>query len=134
MKKISKSGSLLVFGLLVCAVSFAQQKVFTAPPAADAMQNPFKGKADATDKGKLTYTTYCVPCHGDKGRGDGVAAAGLPKPPADHTSAKVQGQTDGALFWKIYTGNNPMPSYKSFTQTQIWELVNYIRTLSKGKK
>ncbi len=134
MKKTTKGLLLSVFVSMMCVPVFAQQKVFTAPSSADAMQNPFNGNAGATTNGKATYTTYCVPCHGDKGRGDGVAAAGLSKPPADHSSAKVQAQTDGALFWKIFTGNNPMPSYKILSQTQIWELVNYIRTLSKAKK
>lgn len=134
MKKVTKGSILLAISIAICFVAMAQQKVFTAPASADAMQNPFKDNASATANGKVTYTTYCVPCHGEKGRGDGVAAAGLAKAPADHTSGKVQSQTDGALFWKIYTGNNPMPSYKMLTQTQIWELVNYIRTLSKSKK
>jgi len=134
MRKITKGSILFVFATIVCIAALAQQKVFTAPASADGMQNPFKGNAGATANGKVTYTTYCVPCHGDKGRGDGVAASGLSKPPADHSSAKVQAQADGAIFWKIFTGNNPMPSYKMLTQTQIWELVNYIRTLSKAKK
>ncbi len=134
MKKITNGASLLILANVICFSTFAQQKVFTAPASADGMQNPFKDNAAATANGKTTYTTFCVPCHGDKGKGDGVAAAGLQKQPADHTSAKIQAQTDGALFWKIFTGNNPMPSYKMLSQTQIWELVNYIRTLSKAKK
>ncbi len=134
MGKLTKTSTLFAFAITICIVAFAQQKKFVAPATADAMQNPLKGKETATTNGKLSYTTYCVPCHGDKGKGNGVAAAGLSTPPADHTSAKVQDQTDGAIFWKIYTGNSPMPSYKTLTQTQIWELVNYIRTLSKSKK
>jgi len=55
--------------------------------------------------------------------------------PADHTSVAVQNQTDGALFWEMTTGHNPMPSYKlMFTEKQRWELVNYIRTLAKKPK
>ena len=125
---------LLVTTCLVNNSIIAQQKVFTAPASADAMLNPFKDNAAATEKGKATYNTFCVACHGEKGRGDGIAAAGLSKQPADHTSNKIQAQTDGAIFWKIFTGNNPMPTYKMLSQTQIWELVNYIRTLSRAKK
>ena len=134
MKKVTKVSSLIILAITLYVAAFAQQKKFTAPASADAMQNPFKDNTGATANGKIAYTTYCVPCHGDKGKGNGVAAAGLATPPADHTSAKIQAQSDGALFWKIYTGNNPMPAYKSLTQTQIWELVNYIRSLSKSKK
>ena len=106
-----------------------------APATADASKNPLTCNAAATADGKKIYTTYCVACHGDKGKGDGVAAAGLQKQPADHTSSAVQSQTDGAIFWKISEGRNPMPSYKAMlSETQRWQLVNYIRTLAKPSK
>jgi len=112
-----------------------QMAKFVAPASADAVVNPVKGNAAATAEGKKLYTSNCVVCHGDKGQGDGVAAAGLAKPPADHSSAAVQKQTDGALFWMLSEGNTPMPAYKAvFNETQRWQLVNYIRTLAKSKK
>ncbi len=123
--------------LLICFFfsSIFWQRKFPAPPSADATINPLKGNADATTEGKRTYTMYCVPCHGSKGKGDGIAAPGLAKPPADHTSDFVQKQKDGAIFWVITEGNNPMPTYKTtLTEMQRWQLVNYIRTLAKTKK
>ena len=114
--------------------AFSQTRKFPSPPSADAVTNPFKGNGDATTEGKKIYTLYCVTCHGSKGKGDGIAAPGLSKPPADHTSDFVQKQTDGALFWIITEGNNPMPTYKStLTETQRWQVVNFIRTLAKHK-
>ena len=123
-----------VFTLLF-STAFCQMKQFVAPKSADGLINPLKSNPTATTEGGKTYATYCAPCHGAKGKGDGIAAAGLSKIPADHTSAPVQNQTDGALFWKISEGNNPMPMYKkSFSETQIWQLVDYIRTLTKSSK
>ena len=59
-----------------------------------------------------------------------MAAAALPPPkPADWTSAKVQSQTDGELFWKMSEGRSAMPPWKSLPEKDRWELVNYIRTL-----
>ena len=76
----------------------------------------------------------CVVCHGTKGKGDGIAAAGLKVQPADHTSSLVQGQTDGSLFWEISNGHSPMPAYaKVISDKQRWELINFIRTLDKAK-
>lgn len=125
---------MLIF-ILAFSPSFCQMKIFVAPKSADALVNPLKSNAAATSEGAKTYVTYCAPCHGTKGKGDGIAASGLSKIPADHTSAAVQNQTDGAIFWKISEGNNPMPGYKkSFSETQIWQLVDYIRTLSKSSK
>ena len=112
-----------------------QQAVFAAPASADAKVNPLKGDAAATAEGKKIYDANCAICHGMKGMGDGVAAAGLSKPPANHSSAAVQKLTDGAIFWKITEGNSPMPAYKAvYTDAQRWQLVNYIRTLAKPSK
>jgi len=108
---------------------------WTAPTSANDLKNPMKGDAGAIAAGKKIYDNACAICHGAKGKGDGVAAAGLNKSPADHTSDKVQSQTDGAIFWKLTEGNNPMPAYKGiYSEAQRWQLVNYIRTLAKTKK
>jgi len=121
--------------MLAFSFSYCQMKQFVAPKSANDLVNPLKSNTAATSEGGKTYITYCAPCHGVKGKGDGIAAAGLNKTPADHTSAAVQNQSDGVLFWKISEGNNPMPGYKkSFSETQIWQLVDYIRTVSKSSK
>lgn len=116
-------------------IAVSQPRKFPSPPSADAVANPLKGNDQATLEGKKVYTMYCVTCHGVKGKGDGIAAPGLAKPPADHTSDFVQKQTDGAIFWIITQGNSPMPTYKTtLTETQRWQVVNYIRTLAKKPK
>ncbi len=113
----------------------AQSNKWIAPKEADNVKNPLAGNTEILKYAKVIYTTYCGPCHGDKGKGNGVAAAGLATKPADHSSDYVQKQTDGALYWMITEGRNPMPTYKTaLTDNQRWELVNYIRTLAKTKK
>lgn len=124
----------VIFSIMLPLVSAGQSKpmaVFKAPASADAVVNPLKGDANATLAGAKLYKSQCAACHGDKGKGDGVAAPGLSKPPANHTSAAVQGLSDGALFWMLTNGNNPMPSYKSMPENQRWQLINFIRTLAK---
>jgi mono/diheme cytochrome c family protein len=38
--------------------------------------------------------------------------------------------TDGELFWKMSKGRGVMPAWEDqFSETQRWELVNYLRTL-----
>ena len=138
-KNISK---LNFFFVLLLFISFfihneaiAQSKTWCAPKEANDVKNPLAGNTDILKYAKVIYTTYCDPCHGNKGKGDGIAAAGLAIKPADHTSDKVQEQTDGALYWMITQGHSPMPSYKTvLIDNQRWELVNYIRTLAKHKK
>ena len=135
--KLATGFILLIAAAFVMSFKYArlQQAVFTAPASADAKVNPVKGDANATAEGKKIYAANCSICHGSKGLGDGVAAAGLSKPPANHSSVAVQKLTDGAIFWKITEGNSPMPAYKQvYSETQRWQLVNYIRTLAKPSK
>jgi mono/diheme cytochrome c family protein len=116
----------LVLGAGVAVVS--GQGEWKAPADAKNVTNPVKGIGNA----KKTVETNCAMCHGPGGKGDGPAAAALPPPkPADWTSAAVQSQTDGELFWKISNGRGAMPPWKHLPEKDRWEIVNYIRTLKK---
>src|SRR4249919_2158238 len=122
----------IILSTLLTHNGLAQSKIWTAPAGAVSTKNPLAGNTETLKYAQVIYTTYCGPCHGSKGKGDGPAAAGLATKPANHSSDAVQKQTDGALFWMISEGRNPMPSYKTtLTENQRWELVNYIRTLAK---
>jgi mono/diheme cytochrome c family protein len=116
---------------VIYSQSFAQAPWVT-PKAAKSVKNPFAGNKTVLAAGKTLYVANCVPCHGSKGKGDGAASAALNPKPADHSSARVQSETDGSLYWKLSAGRNPMPSYqKILSDKQRWELVDYIRTLAK---
>lgn len=103
----------------------AAQGEWKAPADAKGAKNPEKGAATKSAE------TNCASCHGKAGKGDGPAAAALNPKPADWTSAKVQGQTDGEIFWKITNGRGAMPPWKHLPDKERWELVNYIRSLKK---
>lgn len=110
----------------------AQAKKWIVPQAAMNVKNPLADNAASINIGRTLYKTQCSPCHGDKGKGDGPAAAALTPKPADHTSEALQAESDGSLFYKISEGRKPMPSFKNtLTEDQRWALINYIRTLSK---
>jgi len=116
----------LVAGAGIAAVS--AQGEWKAPADAKNAKNPVKGVGNA----KKSVETNCVTCHGPAGKGDGVAAAALPPPkPADWTSAKVQQESDGELFWKISNGRGAMPPWKHLPEKDRWEIINYLRTLKK---
>jgi mono/diheme cytochrome c family protein len=142
MKTPNKYKILLTLPLLVVAImlmsstviELQQKAAWVAPTSADAMVNPLKGNTESIASGKKLYTMYCVACHGDKGKGDGIAAASLNPKPANHSSDKVQSQSDGAIFWKLTNGRSPMASYEKILNVQQrWQLVNYIRTLKATK-
>ena len=136
-KTISFFFLLFSLAMLISTSLFAQTKgaKWEPPKSADNLKNPLAGNTETLKYAQVLYTSYCTPCHGNKGKGDGPAAAGLAIKPADHSSAAIQIKTDGALYWEMTEGHNPMPSYKTaLTDNQRWELVNYIRTLAKTQK
>lgn len=105
-----------------------------APAWTDTLTNPFANNVEVVEKGKKVYNKMCWTCHGKSGKGDGPAGASLNPKPKDHTSDEVQQQSDGALYWKITTGNSPMASYeKILTKEERWQLVSYIRTFGSNK-
>lgn len=127
---------LMIFSILSATYTYPQaSKPWVAPPIASQLRNPLSGNSDILKEAKKLYATNCTPCHGNTGRGDGIAAISLNPKPADHTSAAVQQETDGSLYWKITEGRTNMPTYKQIlTDNQRWELVNYIRTLARHNK
>jgi len=102
-----------------------------APSSADNLKNPLKEISEASAKGKNLFNAQCFTCHGTDGKGDGPAAVSLKPKPANLTSARIQNQSDGAIFWKITNGYSPMPSFSGLSKNQRWELVDYIRQLGK---
>jgi mono/diheme cytochrome c family protein len=112
----------------------AQSNSWPVPQAAADLKNPVESNSNSIKNGKTLYQSYCAACHGKNGRGDGPAATSLHPKPADHTSAAVQAESDGTLFYKISEGhaNTAMPPFKAALQPdQRWAVINYIRTLAK---
>lgn len=131
-KKPSKKSALLsvMVMILIIASAFYQQTPWKAPASADAKKSPLTADAATIAAGKEVYVKECQSCHGKKGKGDGPSAATLDIPAGNFSTAATQGQSDGALFWKIEEGRKPMPSFKKkLTEDQAWQTVVYIRTL-----
>ena len=130
----SKKAFFIVLGLfsLITLSSFLFQDGWKAPASADAKTNPLTADAGTLAAGKATYVKECLSCHGKSGKGDGPSAAQLDKPAGNFTTVATQGQSDGALYWKVAEGKKPMPSFKKkLNETQIWQSVVYMRTLKK---
>jgi cytochrome c oxidase cbb3-type subunit III len=95
-------------------------------------------RAQNANEGKNLYATYCVTCHGDRGKGDGVAARGLPQKPADHTNGAIMNQlNDKFLMDVISKGGGAvgkssfMPAWGgSLNEQQIRDIIAYIRTIA----
>ena len=117
----------------VTAPAWAQAQAAWTCPAAETAKKNTVAKSDAAVAAgkKLTVDKACTACHGDSGKGDGPGAAALNPKPANWTSAAVQSEPDGCLFWKITTGRGAMPPWAALSETERGQLVQYIRTLKK---
>lgn len=110
---------------------FAQWSDWIAPDSANNLVNIYQhDDQQAIEAGKAIYQTICFVCHGDAGKGDGVQAPSLTKVPADLTSQKVQQQSDGVLFWKITTGNDPMLAFEYYTVEERWQVITFLRSMA----
>ena len=135
MKKTLFPAFVLFF--LLNAICSSAQNTWTAPAEADQLVSTLPNISANIEAGKKIFQSLCTACHGDSGKGDGVAAAGLTPKPTDFTSPSFQKQSDGAIFWKLTNGRGVMASYeKMLSEKDRWAIVVYLRSLSNttGKK
>jgi mono/diheme cytochrome c family protein len=103
-----------------------------SPAPSAAKKNPIAPTQDSIAAGQKIYSKTCMMCHGKSGDADGPAVIELNIHPAKLSNPQLETESDGSLFWKITTGRKPMPAYgKRLSETDRWNLVNYIRTIPK---
>lgn len=97
------------------------------------LTNPFLPDEASLKIGQELFAQNCAVCHGEQGRGNGPAAAGLSLKPPDFGNGHLDIHTDGDVFYWIQNGlspTSPMPAFKGkLSDDQIWHLVNYVRRL-----
>ncbi len=123
--------------LLGLAVIVANASAQGGSAAAKAMKNPVKATPESIDAGKAAYTKYCRFCHNADAKGNGPLAPKDTHPP-DLTDDKWDhGGSDGEIFASIHDGIGPKFDMKAqkekIADTDIWNIVNYLRTLGPKK-
>lgn len=97
------------------------------------LTNPYLPDEESLKMGQQLFAENCAACHGERGRGDGLAAASLSLQPPDFGSGHLDIHTDGDIFYWIQNGlspTSPMPAFKDrLTDDEIWHLVNTVRRL-----
>ena len=102
------------------------------PTPAGGPSNPEPGDLTSATRGGMLFSQNCARCHGGGGKGDGPEGVNLPSRPRDLTAPRMRGLTDGEIFLTVSEGRGYMPSWQNrLSEPQIWDLVNYIRTLSR---
>ena len=124
------------------AVAAAQTTGGKADPEAAKIKNPVAATPESVAAGAKTYATACASCHGRDAKGGIVLSViedkGGNQPP-DLTDDKWDyGSAEGQIFTIIKKGIGPdffmAPFDGRITETEMWNVVNYIKSLPPGKK
>jgi mono/diheme cytochrome c family protein len=103
-------------------------------PAAAKVSNPVPASPESIAAGKRVYTRYCAVCHGIGGEGGSGSDISAPAPDLTDNEWK-HGSTDGEVFDVIKNGVPPAlnmePWGDRIQDPDIWNVVNYVRTLAK---
>lgn len=130
VRQFSAQGAVTIFLIIVGAVVArgAQQphgghRQWMPPAEAARRTNPLANRTDVEAGGEKLFRQRCATCHGEDGRGGGKAP--------NLAASRVQAQSDGALFWKITSGNTRtgMPTFSFLPEPQRWQLVLKLRRL-----
>ena len=103
-------------------------------PAGADPTNPFTvADTAAAERGAAMFNTYCVPCHGTTGDGDGIVVQhGFPAPPS-LLSGRAPTMTDAELFNVISFGSGTMPSYApQMERDDRWKAILHLRMLQNA--
>lgn len=104
--------------------------------ALGAPANPIPADEDSLKRGKVNYDIGCRICHGPKADGRGPFAAFLANKPVSLLEGRPVTLSDGEIFMTLTNGvEGKMPNLReNFPEAQMrWDVVNYVRSLQKGK-
>lgn len=90
---------------------------------------------EARQRGRGLFVENCAICHGATGDGRGPRRVGIDPPPANLTVPPWSDSASAAqIYGAIHDGvhGTAMPSWRTLTDRQIWDLVAYIHSLGES--
>jgi len=113
------------------APATAPSQAVTITPEDVARKNPVRLTQHSVARGKKTFASQCVLCHGTKGDGTGELVEEMKINPPDFTKPDTpKKRTDGEWFAIIGQGEGAMPGQGGrMKEREKWDLVNYLRSL-----
>jgi len=137
----------LVLYLKTLSKKFAKAKKRNKYPAVIAVPNPPENfNTESIANGKELFLQNCSGCHGIKGRSDGLSTFKVVDIASDSIWPRNlskswlfrRGTTREDIFQTLRTGlsTTAMPQFSTrvFKDNQIWDIVNYVQTLSPAKR
>ncbi len=125
--------SVSIYGTAAPGFAYGREAQIATINEMSGVANPMPADARSLRSGRMLFAINCLPCHGDRGAGDGpVTKFGFP-PIAIGTGSKAATQlSDGYIFGMIRNGRGAMPTYNRIEESERWDIINYLRTLQSG--
>lgn len=101
-------------------------------PPGQALENPMEPSEASLAEGRRVFQSQCAMCHGADGAGEPAMQGELTAAIPDLTDGEwLYGASDGEIFTLIQSGTpNEMQGFAGkLNDRQIWNIVNYIRSL-----
>jgi len=122
--------------LLTAPLAWGISVLTLAQGNADAarVKNPVAADAASLAEGKRIYQRFCASCHGSNAEG-GPGNDLIPAAPDLTDKEWTHGSADGEIFSVIKNGIPPdlnmVPFGDQIKDTDIWSVVNYLRSIAK---
>ena len=133
---IDIGGIVSIWGILLASVTGIGMTAQGNPEAA-RMTNPVAPSPESIAAGKQIYQRYCASCHGINAEGGSGSDISPPAPDLSDSEWK-RGSTDGEIFFVIKNGVPPElnmePWGDRINDPDIWNVVNYVRSLAKKSR
>ncbi len=95
------------------------------------LESPVPPTPENVARGQKVFRSFCVPCHGQGGLGDGPVIPRFPAPPS-LLGKRAVGLPDGQLFHIITRGQGLMPPHASqISPDDRWKAIHHVRALQK---
>ncbi|WP_250419197.1 MULTISPECIES: c-type cytochrome [Pontibacter] len=105
----------------------------TAEVAGVELQNPLERTDKHLAEGKILYTRFCAPCHGEQGDGQGLVGQKFKGVPS-YSAGRVATLPAGHIFHVITNGRGRMmPHGSQVDPNERWKIVMYVQQLQKGE-
>jgi mono/diheme cytochrome c family protein len=108
------------------------------PPVPEELLRGSVSGGDPIASGKVLFMSACVPCHGEAGKGDGIAAKDLNPKPRNLTDAAYMAPLDDRYLYELISRGGiavgksaQMPEF-ALSPQDIQNLIAFVRTLPNG--
>ena len=123
-----------MLGLGVLLAALSNVFLMAQDPEAAKMKNPVASTPESLATGQQLYQRHCASCHAKNAQG-GSGNDLIPPAPNLTDAEWKHGSTDGEIFKVIKEGVPPElnmePWGDRIKDQDIWNIVNYIRSLAK---